>query len=283
MGASSCYSYFPCGRFSLDMREPKVMGILNVTPDSFSDGGKLLSVQRALQLAEKMVECGADIIDVGGESTRPGATAVSACEEWSRLGPVLKQLVKLNIPVSVDTMKPAVMMKACDLGVDIINDVSGFNSPEALDFVKEVKSTDVGFCIMHMQGNPETMQNSPRYGDVVTEVEFFLKNKVLEFNNIGVEKTRILVDPGFGFGKTSMHNLSLLKGLKKFSRISWLLVGLSRKRLISEICKSQTKPSDRLGGSLAMASWALARGASIVRVHDVCETVEMIRVLKELN
>ena len=277
------YSQFLCGRFSLDMREPKVMGILNITPDSFSDGGTLSSVKGAVELAEKMVECGVDLIDVGGESTRPGAKAVSAFEEWSRIGLVLKEVVKFNIPLSVDTLKPTVMMKACELGVDIINDVSGFNSPEALDFVKEVRSTDVGFCIMHMQGSPETMQNSPRYGDVATEVEFFLKNKVVEFNNIGVEKTRILVDPGFGFGKTSMHNLSLLKNLKKFSRISWLLVGLSRKRLISEICKSQKKPSDRLGGSLAMASWALGRGASIVRVHDVCETVEMIRVLKELN
>ena len=134
MDASSCYSKFDCGRFSLNMREPKVMGILNVTPDSFSDGGKLSSVQSAVQLAEKMVKCGADIIDVGGESTRPGAKPVSAYEEWSRLGPVLKQLVKLNVPVSVDTMKPTVMVKACDIGVDIINDVSGFNSPEALDF-----------------------------------------------------------------------------------------------------------------------------------------------------
>ena len=259
------------------------MGILNLTPDSFSDGGTLGTPDLAMKRAESMISDGADIIDLGGESTRPGAEKIPLEEEWRRVEEVLTKILKLEIPVSIDTMKPEIMIRAAEMGVDIINDVSGFRSKEALDFVKEMKKTRIGFCIMHMQGNPQNMQESPRYGDVVSEVEFFLQKKVDEFRRSGISDDRILIDPGFGFGKTSQHNLSLLKEISRLSQICPVLVGLSRKRIISELSNRKSQPSDRLGGSLATAIWSVMQGASVLRVHDVKETKEMMTVYKALG
>ena len=259
------------------------MGILNLTPDSFSDGGTLGTLDLAMKRVESMISDGADIIDLGGESTRPGAEKIPLEVEWRRVEEVLTKILKLKIPVSIDTMKPEIMIRAAKMGVDIINDVSGFRSKEALDFVKEMKKTRIGFCIMHMQGNPQNMQESPRYGDVVSEVEFFLQKKVDEFQGSGISDDRILIDPGFGFGKTSQHNLSLLKEISRLSKICPVLVGLSRKRIISELSKRKSEPSDRLGGSLATAIWSAMQGASVLRVHDVKETKEMMTVYKALG
>ena len=272
-----------CGRFNLSLDTPLVMGILNLTPDSFSDGGTLGTYDLALKRAEGMISDGVDIIDIGGESTRPGAEKIPLEEEWRRVEDVLVKILELKIPVSIDTMKPEIMIRAVEMGVDLINDVSGFRSKEALDFLKAMEKTRIGFCIMHMQGNPQTMQDSPRYGDVVSEVEFFLQRKVNEFRRSGISEDRILIDPGFGFGKTSQHNLSLLKEIPRLSRICPLLVGLSRKRIISELCNRKSEPADRLGGSLAMALWSAVQGASVLRVHDVKETKEMITVYKALG
>ena len=274
---------FTCGRFNLSLESPLIMGILNLTPDSFSDGGTLGTPDLAMKRVESMISDGADIIDLGGESTRPGAEKIPLEEEWRRVEEVLTKILKLKIPVSIDTMKPEIMIRATEMGVDIINDVSGFRSKEALDFVKAMKKTRIGFCIMHMQGDPQTMQDSPRYGDVVSEVEFFLQGKMNEFRKYGISSDRILIDPGFGFGKTSQHNLSLLKEISRLCKICPVLVGLSRKRIISELSNRKSQPSDRLGGSLATAIWSVMQGASVLRVHDVKETKEMMTVYKALG
>ncbi len=259
------------------------MGIVNVTPDSFSDGGDYLSVKKAINTAEKMIKDGVDIIDVGGESTRPGSVPITIDEEWLRISDVLKQLVKFDTPISVDTSKPSIMMKALDTGVDILNDVSGFQTEESLKVVESANLDKVGFCVMHMQGTPETMQSCPRYVDVVAEVEHFLLEKKIQLNELGTLDEQIIIDPGFGFGKTYNHNFLLLKSIKRLKKIAPLLVGVSRKRIVSEMCDRKDMPKDRVGGSLAVALWSLIQGASIIRVHDVKESVDLVRVLNKLN
>jgi len=259
------------------------MGIVNVTPDSFSDGGDNMTLKKAIKSAEKMIIDGVDIIDIGGESTRPGSVAVSPEEEWSRISEILKQLVKLEVPISIDTSKPSIMEKALDCGVDILNDISGFQTKDSLKVVKSANHDRVGFCVMHMQGTPETMQSCPRYVDVVAEVEHFLVEKKLQLNELGALDEQIIIDPGFGFGKTYEHNFLLLKSIERLKKIAPLLVGVSRKRIISEMCDREDMPKDRIGGSLAVAFWSLMQGASIIRVHDVKESVDVVRVLKKLN
>jgi dihydropteroate synthase len=265
-----------CGRYRLVLDRPVVMGILNVTPDSFSDGGRFASLPAAIERAEQMTAEGASIIDVGGESTRPGALKVDAAEESRRVIPVIERLAAtLGLPVSVDTRKAEVMRLAIQAGASMVNDVSALGGPGALDCVA---GTDVGVCLMHMQGEPRTMQQSPDYADVVTEVRNFLRARVARCIAAGIEPARLAVDPGFGFGKTLVHNLALLRGLPQLAADGVpVLVGLSRKRMIGEL--TGQPEGDRLAGSLVLATLAARNGARIVRAHDVGATVAALRIV----
>ena len=267
---------FHCGRFGFDLgARPLVMGILNVTPDSFSDGGKFQSLEFALSRAEEMVAEGVDMIDVGGESSRPGAPALPLEEELQRVMPVLYALRDLGKPLSVDTYKPVVMREAIIAGADMINDINGFRAPGAID---AVKGSDCALCIMHMQGEPQSMQHDPRYEDVVDEVIGFLRARVEALTAAGIERERICIDPGFGFGKTVEHNYALLQNIGRMQDELDLpvLAGLSRKSMIGAVTG---KPLEqRLAGSLAGALAAVAQGARIVRVHDVVDTVDAFKV-----
>ncbi|MCR2745578.1 dihydropteroate synthase [Limnobacter parvus] len=270
------------GRFDLSYThgKPLIMGIVNVTPDSFSDGGKFFHTLKAIDHARQQLENGANILDIGGESTRPGACAVDAEEEWKRVGDVLKELVTWNVPLSIDTMKTTVMAKAVDLGVDILNDVNGFRA-EGADQV--LAQSNAGAVVMHMQGEPRTMQNSPEYGNVVGDVENFLNHRLIELEELGVPANRILVDPGFGFGKTLQHNIELMKATPLFSTLgAGVLVGVSRKKMIAELT-GQNDPVLRMSGSVAAANYAAQHGAAVVRVHDVRETVDAFKVWSALN
>ena len=261
----------------LDLTLPKVMGILNVTPDSFSDGGDFISPDSAILHAEQMLQDGAAIIDIGGESTRPGANAVSEQEELDRVIPVIEAIKKrLGVIVSVDTSKPAVMREAVAAGAGIINDVMALQASGAIETASQL---NVPVCLMHMQGEPRTMQQNPEYVDVVTDVLSFFEQRIDECVAGGISKERLLLDPGFGFGKTLEHNLSLLKNLSEFQHVGLpLLIGISRKSMIGAILDDA--PVDkRLYGSLAAAVLAVERGASIVRVHDVKPTVDALRVV----
>ena len=254
-------------RFQLS--RPMIMGVLNITPDSFSDGGKNLDPEVAVQQAKKLLAAGADIIDVGGESTRPGAKQISLSLERSRVIPVIKELSRLDIPVSIDTQKLEVMQEAIDGGACLVNDVSGAQTPEVASLVAR---TGVGICVMHMQGSPGDMQDNPRYSNVVEEVFDYLNKKVTALVQAGVGSGQIVVDPGFGFGKKLEHNVSLLTKLTKFRELGCpILVGLSRKSMLGLITEKQD-PADRLGSSVAAAIFAVGQGADIVRVHDVNET-----------
>ncbi|MDF3037028.1 MAG: folP [Paucimonas sp.] len=251
------------------------MGILNVTPDSFSDGGRFTSLDAALSHAEQMMTDDVDIIDIGGESSRPGAETLSVMEELDRVMPVVFALRDCGKPISVDTCKPEVMREAIEAGADMINDINGFCAPGAL---RAVKDSDCGLCIMHMLGDPRTMQIAPHYEDVVIEVGDFLVERVQAFGEAGIARDRLCIDPGFGFGKTLEHNLSLLAGLDDIQQRVELpiLAGLSRKSMIGKITG---KPVEhRLAGGLAAALFAVERGAAIVRVHDVAETVDAIKI-----
>lgn len=250
------------------------MGIVNITPDSFSDGGEALDPLAGVARAETMVEQGADIIDLGAESTRPGARPVSAAAEIDRLMPVLERVRDLPVPVSVDTMKPQVMVEALRNGASMINDVFGFRAPGAID---AVASSECGLCVMHMQGEPRTMQTAPHYDDVVGEVAAFLLGRVRAFEQAGVDAGRIVVDPGFGFGKTLDHNLALLRALRSLSADGVaVLAGLSRKSMLGTITG---KPAgDRQAASVAAALLAIERGADLVRVHDVAATRDAMAV-----
>jgi len=264
-----------CGDRSLDLSRPCVMGVLNVTPDSFSDGGDFFSLEGALHRAERMVEEGADILDVGGESTRPGAVPVSAQEEIDRVVPVIETLrPRISLPISIDTSKPEVMRAAVSAGAGMINDVRALRSPGALDAAVEA---GVPVCLMHMQGEPGNMQAAPAYGDVVAEVRDFLRRRVDVCVSAGIAPGRLLLDPGFGFGKTLAHNLALLAGIEDLCGLDQpVLVGLSRKSMIGALTG---RPVDeRLPGSLAAAVLAVERGARLVRVHDVAATVDALRV-----
>jgi dihydropteroate synthase len=264
-----------CAGRSLDLSRPRVMGVLNVTPDSFSDGGDFLSPDAAVRQAERMLEEGADVIDIGGESTRPGAPPVPAAEEIARVVPVIAAVFKrVPIPVSVDTSKPEVMRAAVDAGAGLINDVRALRLPGALE---TVAACGVPVCLMHMQGEPGTMQQAPAYADVVAEVAAFLAARVDACVAAGTARGRILVDPGFGFGKTLAHNLALLAGLQAVGRLGLpVLVGLSRKSVIGALTGRAV--GERLAGSLAAAVLAVERGARLVRVHDVAATVDALRV-----
>lgn len=250
------------------------MGVLNVTPDSFSDGGQFFDLQRALGQAERLLAEGADIIDVGGESTRPGAVSVSADEEITRVLPIVKALVAQGALVSVDTSKPEVMRAALDAGAQLINDVTALQHPEALPLVA---ASQAAVCLMHMQGRPSTMQTAPRYADVVQEVHSFLGARLRACESVGIESARLLIDPGFGFGKTSEHNLALLRGLPALEALGVpILAGLSRKSLLGDLTGRPVE--QRLAGSLALAYAALEGGARIIRAHDVAETVDVLKV-----
>jgi dihydropteroate synthase len=265
------------GRFDLAYNQgnPLVMGIVNVTPDSFSDGGKTLQTSQAIQHALKLLDEGANILDVGGESTRPGSTAISPQEEWSRVVDVLREIQTWKVPLSIDTRKASVMAKALDLGVDILNDVNGFRDEGASQLLAQ---SHVGAVVMHMRGEPGTMQDSPVYDDVVTDVQEYLIQRIQLLENQGIHVNRILVDPGFGFGKTLQHNIELMRAIPRFSTLgSGVCVGVSRKRMIAEIT-GQTVPALRLAGSLSAALYAAQQGAAVLRVHDVRETVDSLRV-----
>lgn len=279
-------TYFECGRYRFPMKvqnpglsetifKPFVMGILNVTPDSFSDGGKFQSLDHAITHAEQMIEDGVDIIDIGGESSRPGANPLPVEEELKRVIPLVYALRDCGKPISIDTYKPEVMREAIIAGADMINDIRGFASQEAL---KAVADSDVGLCVMHMQKSPDTMQLQPSYHDVTQEVIAFLRERCAQLIDAGVERNRLTIDPGFGFGKTLEHNIQLLQniGLMQDELGIPLLAGMSRKTMIGAITE---KPIERrMAGSLAAALAAMAQGARIVRVHDVAETVDAIRV-----
>ncbi len=265
---------FICGKFQLDLNAPKVMGIVNVTPDSFSDGGRFISTDKAIAHAHDLVAQGADILDIGGESTRPGATPVPLDEELSRVIPVIEGLAGIGVPLSIDTYKPEVMRAAILAGVDIVNDVCALQEPQALEIVA---ASDVGVCLMHMQGRPQNMQQDPQYQDVVQEVYDFLKGRLAAAEQAGIAKARITLDPGFGFGKRTAHNLALLEGLSTLQKLGApLLIGLSRKSVLGQVAGADV--NERLYASLAASVIAVMKGANIVRVHDVKATVEALKV-----
>jgi len=268
-----------CGSHSIGLDEPVVMGILNVTPDSFPDGGKFNDVASAIAHARQMAADGAAIIDVGGESTRPGAATVPEAEELRRVIPVIEVLSRDGLIVSVDTRHPAVMRAAIAAGAAMVNDVGALRAPGALE---AVAPTRAAVCLMHMQGEPGTMQHAPHYDDVVDEVGAFVAARARDCEEAGIERERIVVDPGFGFGKTLMHNLELLRALPELVALGYpVLVGLSRKSSLGTII---ARPADdRLPASLAAALAAVARGAAIVRVHDVRETVDAIKVWQAIE
>lgn len=264
-----------CGRYELDLDLPVVMGILNVTPDSFSDGGRYLELPHALAQAARMVEEGAGIIDIGGESTRPGAAPVAIDEELRRVIPVVEHLAaKLPVPVSIDTHKPAVMRAALEAGASMVNDVRALAEPGAIE---AVAATDAAVCLMHMQGEPQTMQAAPHYVDVLGEVRGFLRERAAECVAAGISRTRLVVDPGFGFGKSLEHNLELLRRLGEIAADGIpVLAGLSRKSMITAL--TGRAGGDRLAGSVVLASLAVRTGARIVRAHDVGPTVDALRI-----
>ncbi len=261
------------GSFKLD--SPAVMGVLNVTPDSFSDGGRYSTVDVALRHAQQMAEQGAAIIDVGGESTRPGARAVNEQEELDRVLPVIEALRRIiDLPISIDTSKPGVMRAAVAAGASIINDVYALQADGALQAAVELQQP---VCLMHMKGEPRTMQNEPQYDDVVAEVTQFLRERVAQCVQAGLGEGLIIVDPGFGFGKRPAHNVELLAGLSRVSEIGVpVLVGLSRKSTLGKITGKDV--SQLMPASIAAAVLAVQQGAQIVRAHDVAETVDALRV-----
>ena len=269
-----------CGQHVLDLSQPVVMGVLNVTPDSFSDGGRFLDPAAAVERALQMVEEGAAIVDVGGESTRPGAAAVSVDVELQRVLPVVERLAaRLPVPVSVDSSKPEVMRAVIAAGAAMINDVNSLRAPGALEAVADSRAAA---CLMHMLGEPRTMQQAPTYGDVAREVRDFLRQRAAASTAAGIARDRLLLDPGFGFGKTLAHNLALLAQLDLLVAEGLpVLVGLSRKSLIGQI--TGRPPGQRLSGSLALAALAVMDGAHIVRAHDVAPTVDAIKIAAALR
>lgn len=267
-----------CGRFQLDLAQPKIMAIVNVTTDSFSGDGNP-TLDAAIRAAERAVEEGADILDIGGESSRPGAKPVPEQEELDRVIPLVEALSGLGIPLSVDTVKPAVMRESIRAGADLINDISGFRSAGALE---SICRAPVALCVMHMQGEPVTMQQSPRYANVVAEVEAFLGERVRVLLERGVARDRILLDPGFGFGKTVAHNLMLLRQLERLGAGGYpLLVGMSRKSMLGAITGRDV--DQRVVAGAAAALVAVQNGARIVRTHDVGATRDVLRLWSALQ
>ncbi len=261
---------------TLDLTRPRVMGILNVTPDSFSDGGRFTTVDAAFAQASKMVDEGADILDVGGESTRPGAEPVSEQQELDRVIPVIEAICKsLNVIVSIDTSKPGVMREAVAAGAGMINDVYALRAEQAVDTAAQLQ---VPVCLMHMQGEPRTMQSAPQYNDLLGEIKAFLQARVDACTAAGITRDQLIVDPGFGFGKTVQHNMRLTGNLAEFAELGLpVLYGASRKSSLGSILDKDA--DQRLFGSLALAALAIERGASIIRVHDVGPTVDVIKTI----
>jgi len=266
--------------FELSKDRTYVMGVLNVTPDSFSDGGEFLAPQSAILRACEMMEQGADLIDVGGESTRPGSEPVPLEEELRRLSPILEALYEKNIPFSCDTSKPEVAKKAIEYGAVAINDVRGFRDSD----LANITARSGCVCIvMHMLGEPRTMQENPSYRDVVGEVLTFLETQTKSLESLGVPSSRIWIDPGIGFGKTLQHNIEVLKNIDRFAETGYpVLVGVSRKSFIGRIAGIE-EPRERIPGSIAAALWCVSRGVKILRVHDVKETVQALRIWEAIQ
>jgi dihydropteroate synthase len=269
-----------CGTRTLDLSTPIVMGIVNVTPDSFSDGGDWFAPERAIDHALRLVREGAGIIDVGGESTRPGAVPVTVAEELRRVIPVIETLSrKVDTPISVDTSRPEVMRAAVAAGATLINDVRALREPGALE---AAAATSAGVCLMHMQGQPRTMQSDPVYADVVEDVRQFLVERVAACEKAGIARDRVTIDPGIGFGKRVEHNIELLARLREFAALELpILVGVSRKSLIGAIIDKPV--SERLPGGVAFTTAAVLAGASMIRAHDVAATVDAVKVAVALR
>ncbi|MFJ7565860.1 dihydropteroate synthase [Herminiimonas sp. NPDC097707] len=276
-------THLQCGRYSLPVAatsRPLVMGILNVTPDSFSDAGKYHALDAAISHAEEMIAAGVDIIDIGGESTRPGSQTVSLQNELDRVMPLVYALRDCGKPLSIDTYKPEVMRQTIAAGVDMVNDVNGFRAPGALEAVADA---DCALCIMHMQKDPQSMQLKPEYENVVADVTAFLRERIAAIAQMNIARERLCIDPGFGFGKSLAHNIALLKNIGQLQATLDLplLAGLSRKSMIGALLE---KPVERrMAGSLAGALACVAQGARIVRVHDVAETVDALTVWHAIN
>lgn len=265
-----------CNGRSLTLDRPRVVGVINVTPDSFSDGGQFADVDAAVSHGLRLAEEGADMLDIGGESTRPGAHDVSIDEELKRVIPVIEQLAaRTSLPIAIDTSKPEVMRAAVAAGAGMINDVYALRREGAMDAVAELR---VPVCLMHMQGEPRSMQDAPHYDDVVGEVHRFLTDRLFSCEISGIDRRKVMVDPGFGFGKDMEHNLALLRRLERFADLgSGVYVGLSRKSMIGTLT-GRKQPADRAAGSVAAALIAVQRGARMVRVHDVAATVDALKV-----
>ena len=274
MGLRPHVSFWETTRFRLELDRPRVMGIVNLTPDSFSDGGRLTTVEAALAHARHLVDEGADILDIGAESSRPGAQPLSDEEEWRRLEPVLHELVRWQVPVSVDTYRAVTMRRALGLGVDIINDIWALRQPGAL---ASVQASHCGVCVMHMHGKPQTMQREPMAGDAVATVLDFLRERLEVMQTAGMAQARICLDPGIGFGKTVEQNFALLREQRQLLALGYpLLAGWSRKSSLGAVTGLDVQ--DRLVPSVAAAVLAVERGARVVRVHDVAATVAALEV-----
>ena len=262
------------GRFRLELGRPLIMGVVNVTPDSFSDGGRYFTSDEAIRQAWRLVEDGAELLDIGGESSRPGAESVSVQDEIDRILPVVRALRDADVPVSIDTVKPDVMKAALDAGASMVNDINALRVPAAL---KAVAASDAAICLMHMQGNPRTMQQEPSYENVIVEVKTYLVDRARAVMVAGVDCDRIVLDPGFGFGKSLEHNLDLLGRLDEIAALGFpTMAGLSRKSMLGAITGRSV--DDRLHASVAAALLAAERGASILRVHDVAATRDALAV-----
>ena len=270
---------FECGRFSLLLNRPKVMAIVNLTPDSFSGDGVGLDLDAALRRADEALQAGADILDLGGESSRPGAAPVGLQEELDRVLPLVERLAGCSVPLSVDTVKPGVMRAAVDAGASLINDINAFREPGAIEAIAK---SSVGACVMHMRGEPRTMQAAPHYDNVVVEVRGFLEERVNALQSAGIGAARIMIDPGFGFGKTLEHNLVLFRALGQFAGCGYpVLAGLSRKSMLGAI--TGRPAPERVAASVAAALMAVQRGVQIIRVHDVAATRDAIAVWEAIE
>lgn len=268
-----------CGNKTLDLSRPRIMGIVNVTPDSFSDGGQYASVSAAVHHARELIDAGADIIDIGGESTRPGATAVTIDEELGRVIPVISALQGCAAVISVDTRHPQVMQAALDAGVEMINDVNALQAPGALEVAL---GSGAGICLMHMQGEPATMQQAIYFNDVVQDVYTFLQHRIAMLTTAGIARERVVIDPGFGFGKSLQHNLQLLKHLARFATLNQpVLVGLSRKSMLGKLTGRHV--NDREAAGMAANLYALEQGAHIFRVHEVAGFRDALKVRQAIE
>ncbi|OGS97691.1 MAG: dihydropteroate synthase [Gallionellales bacterium RIFCSPLOWO2_02_60_31] len=266
--------FLHCGNFQFDLSRPLVMGIVNVTPDSFSDGGQHFQRDAALAHAQQLIAEGADIIDIGGESTRPGAQPIGVQEELDRVLPIIEGLRGAPVPISIDTCKPQVMQAAIAADVQMVNDINALQDAAAMN---AVATGNVAVCLMHKQGNPQTMQTQPQYQNVVAEVGEFLRERIAAAEAAGIRREHIVIDPGFGFGKTLAHNLDLLRRLDKLRELGVpVLAGLSRKSMLGALTGREA--GDRVAASVAAALIAVQNGASIVRVHDVRETVDALKI-----